>query len=217
MVRRKLVSLFLCSLVMGAVSVAAAGIPDLTNSTATTAAGSQVSVYCTTVVGTGKTLLEARDALGVLTPALITLTLEDGNGDPIFGYPYEDLWLATSLGGLISCTPSVATANTNALGVTTFNGAILGKGHSNRLGGEKCVVMISGSPLTGSALDILFNSADMNGDNVVNLLDLGLFVSAYKGLAADPYGANLQYDASVNLLDLAIFVGEYKSLVQGCQ
>ncbi len=92
------------------------------------------------------------------------------------------MWLATSLGGLVSCTPSIATVNTSALGVTTFTDAVLAKGYSNRNGGEKTVVMIAGTPLTGSQLDILFNSADINKDNVVNVTDTVLYVTALKGL-----------------------------------
>ncbi len=128
MVRRKLVSLFVCSLVMGTVSMAVAGIPDYTLSTATTAAGTQVSVYCSPIPGAGQTLLQAKTVGGVVVNATITLTLRDGNGDPIFGYPREDLWLATSLGGLVICTPSIPAVNTNALGVTTFTDAVSGEG-----------------------------------------------------------------------------------------
>jgi len=219
MVRRKLVSLFVCSLVMGTVSMAVAGIPDLSLSTATTAAGSQVSVYSTNLVGTSKTLLQAQTVAGVVTNATITLTLKDGNGDPIFNYPFEDLWLATSLGGFTSCVPSLANASTNNLGITTFVGANLGRGHSNRTLGETTVVMIAGTPLTGSGLAILFNSADIDNNNVVNLLDLGQFIAAYKGspIGGDNYYANYNYDASVNLLDLGVFIAAYKSTVQGCQ
>lgn len=217
MVRRKLVSLFVCSLVMGAVSMAVAGIPDLTLSTAVTAAGTQVSVYSTTAAGTGKSLLQAQNNTGAVVNATITLTLKDGNGDPIAFYPMEDLWLATSLGGFVSCTPTLPNAGTNALGVATFTAANLGKGYSNRNGGEKTVVMISGTALSGSQMDILFNSADINKDNVVNALDLGLFVQALKGLLADNYLGNLQYDAAVNALDLGVFVLALKSTTQGCQ
>jgi len=205
---------------MGAVSMAAAGIPDLTLSTATTAAGAQVSVYCTTVVGTGKTLLQARNAAdpaGVFTNATVTLTLKDGNGDPIAFYPMEDLWLTTSLGSFISCIPFLPVAGTNAAGVTTFTGANLGMGYSHRLAGEKAVVSISGTPLSGSQLDILFNSADINANGVVNVLDLGLFVQALKGLVPDTYYGNLQYDTAVNVLDLGVFVTALKATLQGCQ
>lgn len=217
MVRRKLVSLFVCSLVMGAVSMAVAGIPDLTNSTATTAAGTQVSVYCSSVPGVGQTLLQGKNAAGVVTNATITLTLKDGNGDPIFNYPFEDLWLATSLNGFVSCTPTLANGSTNALGMTLFTGANVGKGHSDRNGGEKTVIMIAGTPLSGSQLDILFNSADINADNVVNISDTVLYVTALKGLAADNYYANFNYDGVVNISDTVVYVTALKSILQGCQ
>jgi len=203
---------------MGAVSMAVAGIPDPVLSTAVTAAGTQVSVYSSVVAGAGNTLLAAKTVAGVVTNATVTLTLKDGNGDPIAFYPMEDMWLVTSLNGFVSCTPCLPVAGTNALGVTTFTAANLGKGHSNRNGGEKTQVLISGTPLAAAQnLDILYNSADYNGDNVVNGLDLGKFVEALKGLAADNYGADLQYDGAVNGLDFGIFVGCLKSTTQGCQ
>lgn len=204
MVRRKLVGLFVCSLVMGIASMAVAGIPDLTLSTATTAATSQVSVY-SLPNGNGKALTAAK-AISSTTPvnATITLTLKDGNGDPIFLYPSEDMWLETSLGGLVHCAGgTVASASTNALGVTTFVNAILGGKQSNRVSAEKTIVLISGTPLSGSQLDILFNSPDIDGNLVVNLSDTVLY--AQNATGAYHYRSDFFFDNAINLSDTVLY------------
>lgn len=204
MVRRKLVGLFVCSLVMGIVSMAVAGIPDLTLSTATTAAVSQVSVY-SLPNGNGKALTAAK-ALGSTTPvnATITLTLKDGNGDPIFLYPSEDLWLETSLGGLKHCAGgTVADFSTNALGITTFSNAILGGKQSDRVLAEKTIVLVSGTSLSGSQLDILFNSPDIDGNLTVNLSDAIAYVANATG--AYSYRSDYYFDTVINLSDAVLF------------
>ncbi len=204
MVRRKLVGLFVCSLVMGIASMAVAGIPDLTLSTATTAATVQVSVY-SLPNGNGKALTSAK-AISSTTPvnATITLTLKDGNGDPIFLYPSEDMWLETSLGGLVHCAGgTVASASTNALGVTTFVNAILGGKQSNRVSAEKTIVLISGTPLSGSQLDILFNSPDIDGNLVVNLSDTVLY--AQNATGAYHYRSDFFFDNAINLSDTVLY------------
>lgn len=204
MVRRKLVGLFVCSLVMGIASVAMAGIPDLTLSTATTAAATQVSVY-TLPNGNGRGLDEAK-TIGSTTAvnATITLTLLDGNGDPIFLYPNEDMWLATSLGNLAVCPGgSVADASTNASGVTTFSNPLNGGKQSNRTAAEKTIVIISGSPLNGSQLDILFNSPDIDGNLAVNLSDTVLY--AQNATGSYHYRSDFFFDGAINLSDTVLY------------
>jgi hypothetical protein len=189
---------------MGIASVAMAGIPDLTLSTATTAAASQVSVY-TLPNGLGKGLDEAKSA-GSTTPvnATITLTLLDGNGDPIFLYPAEDMWLATSLGNLAVCPGgSAADASTNASGITTFSNPLFGGKQSNKVGLEKCVVIISGSPLNGSQLDILFNSPDIDGNLAVNLSDTVLY--AQNATGSYSYRSDFFFDNVINLSDTVLY------------
>lgn len=204
MVRRKLVGLFVCSLVMGLAPLAMAGIPDLTLSTATTAATAQVSVY-TLPNGNGRGLDEAKTISSSTTVnATITLTLLDGNGDPIFLYPNEDLWLETTLGGLALCPGgSIADANTNALGQTTWSGSVFGGKQSNRTAAEKTVVVISGNPLNGSQLDILFNSPDIDGNLVVNLSDTVLY--AQNATGSYNYRSDFFFDGSVNLSDTVLY------------
>lgn len=200
MVRRKLVGLLVCSLV-GVASLSTAGIPDLTLSTATTAAGVQVSVY-TLPNGNGRGLNEARATTGVVD-ATITLTLLDGNGDPIYLYPREDLWLETTLGGLKLCPGgSYARFNTDINGTTTWSLPVAGGGYSNRTGGELTVVMINGAPLSASTMNILFNSPDITGDLQVNLTDIVQFKNALSG--GYQYYADFAFDNALNLSDIVL-------------
>lgn len=204
MVRRKLAGLFVCSLVMGIASMAVAGIPDLTLSTATTAAAVQVSVY-SLPNGNGKPLTQAK-AIGSTTPvnATITLTLKDGNGDPIFTYPFEDLWLETSLGNLKHCAGgTVADFSTLANGTTTFTNPILGGKQSDRVNAEKTIVLVSGSPLAGGGLDILWNSPDIDGNLIVNLSDTVLY--AQNATGAYNYRSDFFFDNVINLSDTVLY------------
>jgi len=204
MVRRKLVVLFVSALIAGLAPLAMAGIPDLDNSSASTAAGAtQVSVY-TLPSGNGRGLDEAR-ALGVgVVDATITLTLNDGNGDPIYLYPSEDMWLETSLGNLKLCAGgSAANFSTNAAGQTTWVNPIRGGDQSDKVGLEKTVVVISGSSLTNSPLDILWNSPDIDGNLTVNLTDTVFYATDATGAYA--YRSDFYYDGAINLSDTVLY------------
>jgi len=203
MVRRKLVGLFVCSLVMGFAPLAMAGIPDLGLSTAVTAATQQVSVY-TLPNGNGKTIAQAK-ALGssTLVNATITVTLVDAGGDPIFLYPSEDMWLETSLGGLQICAGgSVADASTNAAGQATWSRTVFGGKQSDRVNAEKTIVLISGDPLT-SQLDILFNSPDIDGNLVVNISDTVYY--AQNAVGGYHYRSDFYFDNVINLSDTVMY------------
>ena len=114
-------STVLCVLTLSVVMVlalagAALGDPDLTLSTAVTAAFEPVSV-CTYPDGGGHPLENCFAFGGEEIDATVTLTLVDAMADPIPDYPREDLWIETSLGGLALCTDgSLADADTD------FNG-----------------------------------------------------------------------------------------------
>ena len=119
-------------------------------------------------------------ACGGEVDATITVTLLDAGGLPIFLYPFEDMWLETSMGGLVPCNGgTVADGSTDINGVATFSGALFAGGYSDRTGGEKCQVIINGSALIGSDLDILFNSSDIDGNGLHDLADINLFISAF--------------------------------------
>ena len=177
-------------------------LPDLDLSLATTAAGETVSIF-TLGDGSGDPLTAGRTLAGPRTDATITLTLKDALGKPIPGYPKEDLWLATSLGGLMPMPGgSCADHDTDDLGVTTFSQAIRGWGVTDLDGGELTRVMIGGSPLNGSGLPIQFNSPDLTRDHLVNLSDLVLFNSRLYGVY--DYDSDLFWDGVIDLSDLIL-------------
>lgn len=207
MLRRNVVGLLVCIATLGLAAFGYAGIPDLNNSQATTAATATVSVY-NLPDGTGARLDYCQLADGSYTDATITVTLMDGQSpaQPVFLYPFEDIWLETTLGGLKACPGgTVADASTNILGVTTFATELAAGGYSDPTSGEQCVVMINGGALVGSNLDILFNSPDLSGDGVVNLTDMTLLGPSLQLGAPYSYAADLYYDGTVNLSDMVLF------------
>jgi hypothetical protein len=183
-------------MVLGAASLAAAGIPDETESTASSASG------CLRITpnGFGETL----SSKGLT----VTVTVRDGNGDPIAGYPFQDVGLADNVGGadISLCTSGwVSSANTNAAGVTTIPGSGFGGGSTQ--GGMRATV--AGVRVTGSiALDIDVVSCDMDGDLDVDLVDLS---SVPNGFAARfqngvyNFQSDFNCDGVENLLDVTKF------------
>jgi hypothetical protein len=140
---------------------------------------------------------------GTKTDATIHLTLVDGNGDPIFLYPFEDLALATELGGMAVCPGgSVADASTDVDGLTTWSGALFAGGASDYAGGEGCQIMVNGDALLQPALAVYFNSPDLSGDRQVNLSDISLFAGAYYGTYS--YAADFYFDGNLNLSDISM-------------
>ncbi len=214
MLRRNVVGLLVCIATLGLAAFGYAGIPDLNQSTATTAAAATVSVY-NLPDGTGARLDHAQLADGSYTDATITVTVLDGTIDPItslpdpqpvFLYPSEDIWLETTLGGLKACPGgSTADFSTNINGVTVFATQVAGGGFSDAVAGEQTVVVINGGPLVGSNLDILFNGPDLTGDGIVNISD-GSAYGAYLAPAAPyDYAGDLYYDGVINLSDMVLF------------
>lgn len=85
--------------------------------------------------GLGDPLEEARPqgTCGAADPSRVDATIElwltDSLGNPIIGYPLEDLWLCAP--DLCFCGGSnVADANTDANGYTTFSGPLYAGGHA---------------------------------------------------------------------------------------
>jgi hypothetical protein len=176
-----------------------AGVPDLATSTADTDAGAQASVF-NLPNGAGAAMTEAFLSGGTAADATITLTLIDTAGDPIFLYPFEDLWLQTTGGGLIACEGGTfADQATDANGQTTWSGTLRAGGSSP---GELTQVYVAGAPLAGAGLDIIYNSADFDGDLLVNLTDIGLFTQT---LGVYDYAGDFNYDGVINLTDIAFF------------
>ncbi len=204
MLRKNIVGLLVCLAALSVATLGFAGVPDVNNSTASTAATVQVSVF-NVPDGTGKALTEARDAAGNVVDATITVTLLDAGMNPVYLFPFEDMWLETTLGGLVPCANgTVADASTDINGQTTFTGPFYAGGITDPASGELTRVMVNGAGLVGSDMDIQFNSADMTGDGIVNISDLSSFSAGYLG-GSYVYDVDFSYDGVINLSDLVLF------------
>ena len=196
MVLRKLMGIFVITLIVGAASLAMAGVPDVTQCEATTAFDG--AVVMNSPDGNGRPFTDAR-ALGEADPvdATITLTVRDGAGVVIANYPSEDMWLDSVDGGVSICPGgSVADASTDVNGMTEFQDPLRAGGWS--LGGTR--VLINGNALINS-VNLNFNSPDVNGNLVVNVTDVQLFAEDFFGVG---YGfrSDFFFDGIVNLSDL---------------
>ena len=194
MTTKRLLSLAASALmVFGAASLATAGIPDETESTASSASG------CLQVVpnGTG----DALSSKGLT----VTVTVRDGNGDPIPAYPFQDVGLADNAGGadITLCTSGwLSSANTNASGVTTITGVGFAGG-STQAGMRATVAGVR--IISGPALDIDVVSPDMDGDLDVDLIDLSAVPTGFAARFLNGvYNFQSDYtcDGAENLLDV---------------
>ncbi len=154
-------------------------------------------------------MTQARALGGVAcVDATITLTLLDSFFDPVVGAPAEDLWLETTLSGLVLCPGgSIADSPTDSEGQTTWSRALRAGGHSDREAGEHVIVRIGlradpWATYSGDA-DIIFNSPDINGDLQVDLSDTVLFAQDFSG--AYHYRSDFFYDGSLTLSDTILF------------
>lgn len=179
-------------------------LPDLSLSTAVTAAGQPVSCYVMPD-GTGDPLSDVTVFGGGRIDATITLTLVDGGGVPVADYPAEDLWLGTTLGGLALCEGgAVADANTGPDGVTTFSGPLRGGGHSDLPGGETLQVVVAGTPLPQPGFQVGFHSADINGDLTVGSADLSAWAADW--FSGSGYRSDFYWDGALDLADAILWV-----------
>jgi hypothetical protein len=124
-------------------------------------------------------------------------------GEPVVGYPAEDMWLQTSHNGLVLCPGgSIADKNTDIYGMTTFSGPIFGGGATDPEGGELCLVFVGGIACPDLSADIQFNSPDMNSDRMVNLSDVVMFADVFFG--DYDYAADFRWDGVIDLSDVVL-------------
>jgi len=187
--------------------------PEVNAFVSTTSANLPVSLF-STPAGTGRPLTNALlwDGIPGSTPtvvdATLSVTLTDENGDPIVGYPANQLGLASSAGGWIECAGNeiVADGPTDGTGTTTFSGVLHATGTTGP--GELMVLTINdpdANAITytggGSGLDIRVNSADLDGfDGLVNLVDVGGFSTDFGG--AYDFRSDFNWNGVLNLVDV---------------
>lgn len=198
MINKRLLSLVAAGiLVLGLTSLAMAGIPDPNNSTAQSGTG------CIDITpgGNGPTL--ANEGLSI---SVSVMDASPSPGLPIPGYPFQDIWWDDpGTGELSMCQGgSVADANTDGFGNTTISGAAAGGGWT--LSG--CRVYLAGVAVLGGPtaglLGLDVNSPDINGDLIVNLVDLGAFSQDFNNPAYN-FRSDFTCDGIENLADVGRF------------
>ncbi len=198
MVLRKIMGIFAITLMVGAASFATAGIPDLDQSVSSRAYTGPEAAVMFNMPNAGGTAFTAARILTGPVDATVTLVLKDGLGAFIANFPFEDMWLQAADGGMVPCTGgSTADFNTDVVGETSWVNPMAAGGFSQSL----TEVMISGIALTSSAGELIsHNSADINGDGVVNLSDIPSFVGDLNG--AYNFRSDFAFDGLVNLSDV---------------
>lgn len=180
------------------------GIPDLNLSVLTwgLAAGESATLLVLPG-GSGTPLTAARRSNGTLVDATLTLTVIDGCGYPVAGFPAADMWLESSNGTFTACAGgTTADRNTDASGQTVWMQPLHAGGSS--LG--PCAAVVNGLPV-GVSVSLRFNSPDLNGDLMVSLIDVAAFASGYFGSYL--FAADLQADGVVNLADIGVLAGGF--------
>jgi len=162
--------------------------------------------------GAGPGLDEAyrADGLPGRVDATIHVELSDWNGDPVVGYPAEDIWLAGDAGDpFVFCVGGTsADADTDQQGRTTITHPLRGGSHVPPQ--SQPVVYVAGMPAWGS-LPLSINSPDLNGDLAVDLSDLVHFAQGY---AAADWRLDFNNDGVLNLSDLIVMV---ETVGQACE
>lgn len=189
-----ILSLLVASLATGA------DIPPLDMFEAHIAAPSHVWV---TPEGDGPALTAAyaQDGSGIVD-ATITVVLLDWNGDPIAGYPREDVWIdgLASLAFDFCPAGTIADTDSDAAGEMLFYSPLLAGGQVHPDDGIS--IMVAGDTSTELAVPLSINSPDISGDLMVNLTDVAMFVQALGG----PYDwrSDFNLDGVVNLSEVTI-------------
>jgi hypothetical protein len=243
MLRKNIVGLLICIAAMGVTTLGFAGIPDLDESSCVmlnAPVGANINVN-NVPDGSGYLMTEARQVTttpGTWEDATITVTLLDSGLNPVFAYPFEDIWLENpTLGtpdhhgdiasGLLACpNGTIADASTDINGQTTFSGPFYAGGHvtyshdGNDTNDGKTYVMVSGAPLTNGPLLLLFNSPDINGDGQVNTdYDVVVFSTRYPEEYGEPgqpdgysYSVDFYFDEINDISDLVLFSASLNTL-----
>lgn len=209
MVLRKLMGIFAITLIVGAASLAMAGVPDVTQCSATRAyTGPEGTVLFNVPDGNGSPFTGAVKVGGGTADATITLIIRDGAGLPIANYPSEDAWIESQDGGMVACLGgAVADFSTDVNGETVFQNALQAGGQSL----APTIVLINGNAL-GNSLPIGYNSPDLDGSGTVNLTDVQLFAGDFSGVSY-AFRSDLWFDNIVNLSDIPLLAA---SIGAGC-
>lgn len=148
--------------------------------------------------------------------SIISIQAKDQTGAPIAGIPAADFWVEGCTGGMVLCGgsgSSNADSASNDQGRTTMSGAIAAGGCDIGLN-----VVIQGVVVkdqltnctTNKCLVYQISSPDINGDLIVDIIDLSLFAVGYTS-PPKPYNICFDFncDGSVDIIDFSIFAQHY--------
>lgn len=154
--------------------------------------------------GAGLPLDQAQGQGGVTVPMSIQVLLLDTMGSPLTTVEPDEVWLEDLQGEVSLCLPGWHPDVWNqAAGEFFFTGSPAGGGsRAHDDNNNPFLVMVCNVPLFSPVYNLAVNSPDINGDLVVDLLDLSLFGQDFHGVYA--YRSDFVWDGQVNLLDLAV-------------
>ena len=194
--------LFVMALLLHGPALACTGIPDLNLSIV----WQEYEGWATLLIspdGSGPPVTEARTADGTVVDATIHLTLIydcDGDQGPVANFPVEDMWLESMGGGVVFCIGgSHADGNTDLDGNTQWSQPMRGGGWDE----GACRVVVNGMPLGPSeGLTLNFNSPDLDGSGIVNLMEISEFAEDY--FSGFTLRSDLHRDSVLDLSDVAL-------------
>ncbi len=160
--------------------------------------------------GAGRNFAQAMIRGGWRIDATLVMVLwsdQPGWGAPVPFFPAEDMWLSANSGRLVPCNGgTIADADTDATGRTSWAEPLRAGGQCDLGSGDRLFVVVNGDLAADlTDLGLRLNSADLNGDRVVNLTDVSMFVSDLDGTYA--YRSDFAWDGVLNLSD-AGFMGQ---------
>lgn len=185
--------------------------PDPMYCTATIATeGVELFLYCTPS-GNGAPATRAVDDSGNIHDASITLTLRDAAGDPMPGFPGQDINIGTAAGTLSHCYYMFFN-DTDANGQVHWSGPIRTGGYSQDRSDQLCLY-VNGYPIVcDPGLTLYINTPDLNGDQMVDILD----ITTFQALSADGYhpALDLEHDNVIDILDVTRLTTAW---LEGCR
>jgi len=159
--------------------------------------------------GTGPPLTQAMLFGGQIVDASIVLSLVTNWGEPVPGYFWGDISLDPETENAFACFASFhhgfcSDGDTDMYGETTFATSLVGGGWSE----DPLWLYLYGSRgrlWSGEEhppMPLRFNSADINADGVVDLIDVSLFAGDFFG--EYHYRSDFRWDGVLNLMDCEI-------------
>ena len=200
MVLRKLMGVLMITLIVGAASLAMAGVPDVTQCSASRAyTGPERTVLFNVPDGNGNAFTEAVKVGGGVADATITIIIRDGAGVPVVNFPFEDTWIESVDGGMVACTGGATSdVSTDVDGMTQLQTPLQAGGASL----TDTRIIINNNALANT-LPISYNSSDLDGSGAVNLTDVQLFAGDFFDVSY-MFRSDLFFDNVVNLSDLPL-------------